>query len=359
MKRILLIALTLIIGLWLVAGPLAVGTYLRTWGPAWIETWGPTTSHQFDSGWFESRMAAEWPDGSRMVLTGRHLPPTRPAWLALIGEFQSVRTPDPIRIKGRFGVFGNLELTMTSPRLKLNEAIELDAGRPAVRILQQASGAFELEANFAYLEMTDARANRLQLEASKLRVDWKPRSQNKADLELALDTGRDGQDPSHARLEFLHVDRRALAEFVTGFEQFRVARPDSFEARMAALTMAGAWQQLAEAGLEVELKRLDLDGQARFSGRWEPATGHPQISGDGITQSLLDWLQPIIGLVGDVDTEDAEREARAWLEALANRRWLHTQDDTFHFRFDGAKAGENRANTVPVPEHIGTESPPG
>jgi hypothetical protein len=111
--------------------------------------------------------------------------------------------------------------------------------------------------------------------------------------------------------------------------------------QLALLTIAGAWQQLAEAGLEIELAELSLDRDTAFVGRWTAAGPSPLVRGGGHHQTLHTWLATIIGFTRAISPQTAEREASAWMAQLIEQQWLQIEDDRFEFQFPA----------VPLDEH--------
>lgn len=341
MKRLLLIVLAATAALWLLAGPGLVGAYLRAWVPDWIQAWGLEADHHFESGWFTSRLLVDWPDGRRAALTGRHLPLGRPGWLGISGHVDTPLDSGPVAVHGHVGLFGDLEIRASAPGMLWRDARRVETSQARMMFVQGTAGEFRLEGETGRLEIADRAGSDVALQDLHFAVDWKPGPDQQGSLDVDVEGRRDGMQV--ARLEFRigAIDEVLLFELLAGFEAVQRARPDSFEARMGALAMAGAWQGLVRSGIEIRRAHLSLDRQTAFSAAWRPETGAPEITGSGRIETLLDWLGSLLGVTRGVSPDAGEAEARAWLEFLVDQHWLRPDGERFTFAYRVGDAGTN------------------
>ena len=69
--------------------PAAVGAYLRTWVPDWLDELGVGDRSQFESGWFASDLTIA--DALTVDIQARHFPPLGLRWINLGGSSSAAR----------------------------------------------------------------------------------------------------------------------------------------------------------------------------------------------------------------------------------------------------------------------------
>lgn len=335
MKRVLPIAIALLLGFWLLLGPAGVGVYLRGWAPAWVEQWTPDADTRFQSGWFASALTTTWPDDTRLEIRGRHLPPARLAWLGMEGTLHWPPSPEPVAIRGRLGLLGALELSADAGRIRSPETsrVQTDARDAGLSLRQTPDGAVDLGALAMRLDVEDHRENRLALGRAMISLRWQPDRTRGGRLELAARAERNGRPGSHVSITAEQVDPEALGQLVDALSAYRNPPADDFSRRMLDLAAATAWQSLVHNGLVLSRMELDLDDEASFNGTWNPETGPPEIVGNGRIGAILDWAGPLIGLSRDIPPREAEREARAWISALVDHGWMVPENGDYRFRY--------------------------
>jgi hypothetical protein len=336
MKKALIILTLALIATWLVVLPGLVGLYLDRWLPEWLASQGLSEASESRAGWFRSGLELAHPELD-LQARARHLPPTAGAWLQVDGELKPAWLEAPLTIDGRFGLFGNTRLTLAGPSLSTDSEPALKAGPGRLQLAQSSPDRIEARLDLGSLAIEDRQGNRLATGDAELALDWQRLDETHAALALDL---RLPERQAALSLDIGPIAMQPLSELAQGLEQLRRARPDTIDQQLAALTIAGAWQQLAEAGLEISLNELRLDNETALVGRWKAAGPMPLLRGGGRTETLLDWLASIIGLSRRISPEMAEREARSWLTSLADRQWLAPEGEHFEFHFPAAPLSE-------------------
>jgi hypothetical protein len=332
MKKILIILALLAIATWLVILPGLIGLYLNRWLPVWLDEGSQASLSEQRIGWFSSAIeldGADWQLSAR----ARHLPPTRAAWLELDGQLQPGWLDQPVDFNGSFGLSGASTLQLRSDQLAASTNPVISAGASALDLQQSAPGQVEARLNLAALSLNDALGNRLEPGDSRLALNWQRLNPAHSSLRLEV---RLEEPPSGLLIRISPIAIEPARELIQGIEQLRLARPDTMDQQLALLTIAGAWQQLGEAGMVIELSELSLAAETRFAGRWVTAESLPLIRGAGQLEPLLDWAASLIGLSRGLSPEMAEREARAWLTSLVDRQWLAPEGEHFEFHFPAA-----------------------
>lgn len=334
MKKAIIILTLAVIATWLLLMPGLVGFYLGRWVPAWLEESGQAGMAEHRSGWFSSDLRLDTPE-LRLTANMRHMPATRAAWLNLEGSAQPNWLDEPMQLEGQLGLLGNSRVTLSAQVLGTRTEPAMSSGPAELSLSQPSAGQLEAHLRLLDLNIRDQLGNHLDAGDTSLGTDWYRLDDEHAalSLRLSLDQIRAGLD-----LQISPIAIEPLGDLASGLEQLRLARPDTMDQQMAALTIAGAWQQLAEAGLQIDLRELRLDPDTAFQGQWETSTGLPQIEGEGRLETLLDWTATLIGLARELPPESAEREARAWLSTLVDHQWITPMDERFEFRFPPPEA---------------------
>lgn len=345
MKKILII-LALLLGLiWLVAMPALVGSYLDRAVPEWLDEAGMAGTVQFDAGWFSSSLKIE--DDYAVDLRGRHLPPLSLAWIRIDGELEAPISPAPILVDGQFGLTGLSSVRLEAAELGIGGPVQLDSSASRLTLNQGLDQASELSWQIEALALNDQLGNALSASTAKLALAWSPSNQavgNRAagqdegdalDLNLALELlSETGPEPTlRLTIEASPVQRDALAELIEGLQQWTQAPAQSTAQQFALLTIAGAWQQLAQDGLTIRLEALQIGPENHFSGQWITQDGPPDIRGEGSIEALTVGLGPIVGLSARVSAMTAEQSILAWIDEIRQRGWLVVEDDRFEFRY--------------------------
>lgn len=340
MKKLLIILVLLAAATWLVVLPGLVGLYINRGLPAWLEESGQASLSDHRGGWFSSSVkldGADWQLSAR----ARHVPPTRASWLELDGQLQSAWLAQPLDFEGILGLSGATQLRLSAERLLSRTEPAVTAAASLLDLQQTAPGAVEAKLRLVALSLDDSHGNHLAPGDSRLTLSWRRLDPEHSSLQLAVEM--DGPPAGLAvRVEPIAIE--PARELIQGIEQLQQARPDTIDQQMALLTIVGAWQQLAEAGLVIELGEVSLDAQTRLAGRWKTADGLPQIRGGGSLETLLGWAASLIGLGRGVSPETAEHEARAWLASLVDRQWLKPEGERFEFSFPPEASGATGSN---------------
>ncbi len=347
MKKAFIILVLLLAATWMLAMPALVGAFMRGWLPEWLEETAPTAETNYQVGWFSTRLDVS--DQNLVAdLRARHFPPLGLAWVDLSGTIHTDFADNGLRVAGQLGLTGRTDVRLNADAMTLASEPDIRTANAGLVFTQLVDGGAHVILDLTSLLMADRLGNHLNPDQLLARLDWTPLDEDHAHLELVLQlTG-----PGMARLSLIAapVHREAMAELLDGIEQLRAARPDTVDQQFALLTIAGAWQQLALAGLELDLREFSLAGDTVFRGHWRTGSSWPEIEGTGDINELLDWLVPIIGLSRQVSPEAAEREARAWLVELVDRDWLEPREERFRFRYGPDEHPEGTGFPVLAPE---------
>ncbi len=330
MKRLLIIVSVLLV-IWLLLLPGLVGVYLRGALPLWLEEandgMAPPPVVDYRIGWFGSRLEAQTADGLEVRIQARHLPPGRAAWLSLDGELQAPISDQPIALRGQIGLAGASDFQLDAAALRLDEPfpLQVQSGQLALR----RSGTSLLSLSLQEPVFGDPTRQPLSYPLTEARLEWRALADDKGDLQMALAAGDGGPDDLRLLLSARSVALAPAAELLAAQQQLQAAEPDSFDQRMALLGLAGAWQQLAAAGLVIELEALDLGAESRIEGRWQTDSGGPVVSGSGLMGELERSLLPIITLAHGGDRLGALIWLADSLDELSRRGWLSYDDTAF------------------------------
>lgn len=335
MKKLLIIGLATVTAIWLLVLPGLVGGYLRGQVPEWIEAWPEAETTQFTPGWFRSQLDWASDDGVNIDLQARHLPVLKPGLIRLRGQVGSPMTTSPIRLDGQVGLTGGWHLQLDAEALSAEATGGLH-GRALGLNLAQAPGQ-PLTAIFQAdsLGHDSSSADLPGLEDVRILA----RSQNGPDGELVLGLDlnlvAETLGPARLTLNAAPVPADALSELMDGLAQLAGSSADSFAESMALLTVAGAWQQMAAAGMVIRLENLSLGSSTALSGTWPAGHNQPRLDGTGQTSELMAWYRTLAYRLGGRAPELAELEARAWLDTLVDAGWLRLDGNTFRVQAPG------------------------
>jgi len=348
MKKAFIILVLLLAATWLLAMPALVGGFVRGWLPDWIEESAPESKASYQVGWFNTRLSLS--DENLLAdLQARHFPPMELAWIRLDGVIHTGFGDNGLRARGRLGLTGQTDIRLDAETLTLALEPVIQTADAGLSLTQQVDGSARLSLDLADVVMVDQLGNRINPDQALAELNWTTLDEDHAQLELDLRlTG-----PAAARfsLAAAPVHREALAELLDGINQLRASRPDTMDQQFALLTIAGAWQQIAQAGLVLDLREFSLAGDTGFHGHWHTASNWPDIEGEGDFAVLLDWFSPIVGLSRQLSPEMAEGEVRAWLVELVDRGWLEPRGERFRFRYSSADHPDNTdLQTLLAPE---------
>lgn len=324
MRNILIIGLLLLLAVWLLVMPAVVGVYLRDAVPEWLAEWSSPEEASFQPGWFGSELTWQPETEIRLRLNARHFPPLRIGWMHLDGELDVPLTTEPARVAGHLGLTGSWHLhaaaadfrpVASSPvaardlRINLSQA----GGQPLSLLLSAAT--LRLNENTPGFSNLRVRALRRPADNDMMRVG----------LDLELDADELGTGRVTLQAGPVHPDQ--LGILVQGLGQLAESTPGSMSEGMALVTLVGAWQEMAAAGLVIELERLEFGPSTAFEGRWIAARPAPRITGSGQLSELSAWLQRLLPDAFPADPDGPE-PARALLADLGQ---LHTDRDQFRF----------------------------
>jgi len=331
MKKMLIILVPSIALLWLLALPVAVGAMLRNWVPEWLEEVGLQDRSQLASGWFASALDIEEPVD--LELTARHFPPLGLSWVEFDGHLRSGLSPRPFDIDGELGLSGASRIELNGHTLELDGPVQLDSGATTLLLDQDLNQPSRLDWTLDTLSLEDQRGNRLNADRAQASLSWS--DLDEAHLALSLSIALDAADPLSLVLHAEPVQREALADLIEGLQQLARSEPRSRAGQFAMLTIAGAWQQMSQAGLILRLETLQLSTENRFEGDWATDAGQPLVTGRGRIEPLIRTLAPVVGLSAQLPSEQVEPTIQAWLDALQARGWLHVDGGEFEFRYAG------------------------
>lgn len=330
MRRLLIITLALLV-IAALAAPAAIGWLLHERVQPALEQRFPGAGVDWQKGWWQSRIELDSP-----ALTGRagirHLPLSPPGWLALDARLtpaagSELRTA-AVQVDGHLGITGTLTLRAASDVLELAGPVVWQYRGPRIELTARRDGVLRADALADWLLIHDRLGNQLAFTDGALEIDWTPGSGQTADLALSLTLQRDGEAPSRLTLKAASVDRDAFGQLLEFASQLGRAEPGSASAGMAALGLAGAWQQLRQGGLTVQLEALSVDGQGELTGRWQADRGAaaPDLSGALPLKPTLDWTAQILGLATALSPGAARTAARDLLDSLIAEGRLRVED---------------------------------
>ncbi|MEE4330132.1 MAG: hypothetical protein V2J10_04640, partial [Wenzhouxiangella sp.] len=340
MKKWLIIVLVLAATIWLAVLPGVVGLVVGNSVEQWLDESAPTAESHFERGWFASRLALA-DTHLKADLAARHVPPTRPGWLEVSGEVDLRQLPDGGRVDGFMHINGRTRVAIVAPRFLAGVSTRALLEALTLEFEQHPAGHTRIDLGAAGLALANSAGLDLDYAGLELDLERGPVSDTASRLELELRLG-ESSDPQALALTLTAapIDDLSFDQLLDGLGQLQRARPDSYDAQLALLTLAGAWAGLANAGLVIELDRLALGESSRLDGRWDVAAGQPRITGGGRSEDLLEFIKRLVSLTREAAPAAAEPEARAWIRTLVERTWLTLEGERFRFAYPSASGGD-------------------
>ncbi len=292
------------------------------------ESW-PEATVRWQRGWFASRVEAA--DGQvHLVLDLRHPPLDLAAPLAAGGTLTLADPEARIALDGALHWGLHLDVAARADDLRSNADVSIRADQPRLALWRGRDGALDLHLEAAALTLTgppDARLNTRDLTLTAAFDGGNP-----GHFELHLNATRPGRPASRLRLVADRIDAERANNLLEALSAALETRPGSATASIAWLGVASAWEQLARAGLVIELEPLVLNGAATLEGRWMPADGPPRWTGGGRLDTIEDWWIPIAGLARAEPSVQLREELRLQLEQAARTGRLVIDGDRFELR---------------------------
>jgi len=327
MKRPLIIVLAATCAIWFLVLPLLVSLYLRGAVPEWTATWPQPEAAQYQAGWFQSTLTWSSADGINLALRARHMPPLRPGLLRVEGTISAPAMPEPARIRSHVGLAGGWNLQTLVAQVEDPGSLALDARNVALNLAQPAGQPLTLNLSADRLGQGRtpdaeplgparlmARQHQDDQGGHHLGIDIKLLSESLGEAALSLSAGPAAAD--------------ALAELIEGLVQWAGSEPNSLTQRLALLSVAGAWQQLAAGGLVIRIERLALGEHTRIAASWPTRHPQPHIEGQGRADELAGWYTALAALAGQAP-EQAELAIQAGLLTLAQNGWIRLEGEHF------------------------------
>ena len=346
MKKWLIIILALAASTWFLVLPGAVGLIVSDRIEAWLNESAATAESRFESGWFSSRLALE----DRVLaadLEARHVPPTRLGWLQVSGTMELPQLPQGSRLDGFIHIDGRTRVALESPRFDASGPTRTTLEAPRLSFEQTPTGQTDVDLEATGLGLSNTSGLALDYAGLKIELQRSPVDDTASRLALGLRLGA-ASDPQSLSMALVAapVDDTFFDQLVDGIGQLSRARPDSYDAQLAMLTLAGAWAGLAEAGLVIDLEHFALGDGSEMEGRWETAAGQPRIIGSGRAEALLEFLNRIVALSRGQSPALAEPEARAWIRTLVERSLLTIDGERFRVAYpSGVEGGSTSADS--------------
>lgn len=315
MKKLILI-LVLITAVTVVLGvPAAIGWFMQKGISNTVEDRLPDARMKWDRGWFRSGVRIDDEDFNAR-LEFRHASPGA-GWVSVDGLVNLADVAAAIDIDAKMSLGGTLTVNATAPTLDMPGPVTWQYDAPSLRLVAEQGGDTSVYGQARGLLVVDGIGNRLAFAEPVLDFKLTSESMQRASGQLTLTARRVGQAESRIVVDLSSINAPAVAELVQALRQLAAAEPDSTAAGLGAIGAASAWQQLAAAGLTVELEELVLDGQARLSGLWVPDDRKLILNGEGDRATIADWWSNIVGLAQRIPPEPARSAARQALEDLA------------------------------------------
>lgn len=324
---ILLLAAT-----WLVGMPALVGQYVRAWVPEWLANIEATEDSHFEPGWFRSNLEVSPGNDIHARLKARHMPPIGLSWLYLEGEIDTPHSAESTRVRGHLDLDGRIRLVAEGRNLTFSQQPRFRTRTLQINLDQRPEGKTRLLTDLTGPAWSDEIGNRLDFDRAVTIMNWQALGPDHASLDIAASFNHQDQLKLDLAIQASPLEVNVLGQLVDGIRQLLAAPPDSMARQMALLTIAGAWQELGQHGLEIELERLVIGSSSEFSGQWKTASGMPAMTGRGHTEDLLELLTPIVALIQTLPPTRAEREAREWIQALVREQVLDVSENG-QFRF--------------------------
>ncbi len=333
----------MIAAVWLLLLPGAVGLFLKERAPGWLDSEERDLRQEYVPGWFTSRLQASDGEGYWVQLRNRHFPPLRRGLFRTRGELVTPFSGQPLTLDGHFSLNGETRLEIGGTELTLSADPAVQASTANIKAHRNRRGATHIDLDLADFDLHDMLGNRLNYDSAEGLVSWRQRGNGlaTAGLQLSFIGPRD----MRLTLEAESVNMAALGELRDGFNQLRNAAPDSVDQRLAALTIASAWQQIDASGLHVTLHEFGLGTDTRFQGHFASGQRQPNITGSGRIAALIESLAPLVGMIRGVDPATSQQQTSDWIQTLVEGGWLSIDGGEFEFRYP-PPSGER---ALPVP----------
>ena len=329
MKKWLLFPVALI-ALVVLAGPGLIGAWLPGQVEHSLESNWPDATPVIRRGWFSTSVTAQTAT-SRLNLDFQHLPWWRGALLTASGELILTDPEARIRLDGAFSLSGTVGITAEGDSIRWAGVEENRIGQLHVGLRLERGQRGQLHARANTLILSDRMGNRLDLRQLDLDSHWQATTETLREWALDLQATAPDKPASRLALDASSIDAEALNALTAALSELNRAPPESLQAQMAGLGLLGAWQQLVQAGLTMELHQLSLDQQVELSGRWQPELNELQLYGGGANRTALDWLGPIIGLSRQLPPQQARAQAWQLLESAEDHNQLTIRGEQFEF----------------------------
>lgn len=307
---VLLTALVVVLGL-----PAAIGWFVQKGISDTVRNQLPDARVEWDRGWFRSGVRIE-DEAFDARLDFRHASPGA-GWLSVDGLVNLVEVTAAIDIDARLSLGGTLTVDAQAPALDIPGPVTWQYDSPSLRVIGEQGGDISLSGTANSLLIVDGIGNRLAFSEPVLDFKLTSEAPQTVSGRLSLSAQRIGQNESRMVVNFSSINATAAGELIESMRQLADAEPDSAAAGLGAIGAASAWQQIAASGLAVELEKLELDGQARLSGRWVPDNRALTLNGGGDRATIIDWWSNVVGLAQQIPPEEGRSIARRALEDLA------------------------------------------
>ena len=331
MKKTLIIGLIVIAAVWLLLLPAAVGLFLKDRAPGWLVSEDRSLRHDYVPGWFTSRLQASDDKSLWVQLRARHFPPFGQGWFRVRGELATPYSGRPLNLVGRLRLDGETDLDIEGSQLTVLADPAIQAGQARIEANRNRRGATRINLDLSDLELHDTLGNRLHYRLADGLISWRQRSSGLGSGGVQLSF--DGLEGMRLTLEAESLNMAAAGELRDGLEQLRNAAPDSVDQRLAALTIAAAWQQIQASGLSVTLHEFGLGPETRFQGHFAAGQRQPDITGSGRIAALIDNLSPLVGLIRGLDPVTSQQQTSDWIQTLVDGGWLSIEGAEFQFRY--------------------------
>lgn len=322
----LIIVFAALCAIWLLVLPLLVGLYLRGAVPEWTANWPDAEAVEYSPGWFRSSLRWASSDGIQLELQARHVPPLRAGLVRVDGLLRSPITPDAAQIQGHVGLTGGWNLKALMGQIADPGSLGLQAREVALNLAQPAGQPMTLILSAAQIGPENTSAAALGPAVLMARQHADDEGRRHLGLDLQLSSAELGQ--AALTLSAGPADPLLLASLIDGLVQWAGSAPGSLLQRLALLSVAGAWQQLAEDGMVIRIERLDLGEHTRILARWPIRQPLPEFEGRGRSDELNAWFASL-GELGGQPVEQTEMVVQAMLLALAQNGWIRLDGEHF------------------------------
>lgn len=334
MKRLLTVLLLLLIALTICAPGIVGWIAHQRINESLAENW-PDARVRWDRGWLESRVQAS-DDRTHIDIDLDHVPFDLSGWLIATGTLNLAEPETRFDLAGRLGWLGDVLVNVGSDAIALGGPLETELAGLQLRLTLNPTGTFDATLSGDRLSMrADNGPGDRELVvfgAPELTIDWS--GTDPATAGLGLTARRTGHGQSRLDLSVRSIERAQMNELVTSLAGAAGAEPGSTRARFGMIGAASAWQQLVAQGIELQLESLELDGQARFDGRWAPRESALRIDGEGAIDPVIEWWATIAALSSGRAIAPVTDDVRGAIDTMGSEPWLTLSQDRFRVDFD-------------------------